>query len=154
MPALALTTLNTTSAHQIDGSSSWAKNHNNKGSPDLDMHSAACLLISRVSDAFQPAQLVFTHHSQAHTGQHISGQQRMVCGGWQGHVQGLQLLSDMHGSVNAAELLLAVCLQTSSCLQRHHTAVSASVRWNQDPEGGGKGKGEAQPLPLAILNSC
>ena len=60
----------------------------------------------------------------------------MVCGGWQGHVHGLQLLGNMHSGVDAAQLLLAVSLQSCSCLQQHHTAVSPGVRLSQEPPGG------------------
>ena len=70
----------------------------------------ACLLISRMGDAFQPAQLVLAHGPQTHTRQDVPGQQGLVGGGAQGHVQSLQLLSNVDSGVNAAELLLTVCL--------------------------------------------
>lgn len=106
--------------------------------------------MSRVSDAFQPAQLVFAHSPQTHTGQHISRQQRMVCGGWQGHVQGLQLVSNMHSGVDTAQLLLAVCLQSCTCLQQQHSAVTAGVSLGAAGCIGGGGR----PLTLAILKFC
>lgn len=77
------------------------------------------LLMSRASNAFQPAQLVLAHGPQTHTRKDIPGEQGVVGGGGQGHVQSLQLLSNVDSGVYAAQLLLTICLQCRSCLHAH-----------------------------------
>ena len=123
----------------------------------VTLHCSACLLISRVSNAFEPAQLVVAHGPQTHSRQHISGQQRMVCWSWQGHVQGLQLLGHMDSGVNVTQLLLTVCLQTCTCLHTHSNALGRDARPSQESgvrrSGGVGGKaGEQAEQGYALVS--